>query len=66
MLTQAEQRIGYVYSFLERPEHFSEEDWMVWRPIIARSCVQVMNIEMRNKGLEAIRFFNFYFNKKCI
>ena len=35
MLNQAEQRIGFIYSFLEYPNGLCEEDWKIWSPLIA-------------------------------
>jgi hypothetical protein len=64
MLNQAEQRIGFIYSFLEYPNALCEEDWKIWRTLIANSCAQVPNEEFRKKGIEVIRFFNFHFSEK--
>ena len=64
MLNQAEQRIEFIHSFLEYPDGLCEEDWKIWRSLIASSCTQVTNEEFRKKGIEVIRFFNFYFYEK--
>lgn len=64
MENTAKQRIEFISSFIEDPEGLCKEDWGVWRPLIARSCV-VVNDELRNKGIEAMRFFNIYFSDKC-
>ena len=61
MLTQREQRIEFIYSFIADPEGICEEDWKIWRPIIARSCAEVMNEVIRKKGLEALSFFKLHF-----
>jgi hypothetical protein len=54
MLNQAEQRIGFIHSFLEYPDGLCEEDWKIWRPLIANSCAKVNNEEFRKKGIEAM------------
>jgi hypothetical protein len=64
MLNQAEQRIGFIHSFLEDPEGLSEDDWRIWLPLITKACSQVINDDFRKKSFEAIRFFNFHFYKK--
>lgn len=64
MLSQAEQRIGFINAFLEYPAGLCEEDWKLWRPLIARACAQVTNEEFRKKGIEAMSFFNCHFYKK--
>lgn len=63
MLTQAEQRIGYIFNFVERPDGFHEQDWKIWRLLIQNSYRQVTNEEFRKKGFEILRFFNCYFHE---
>jgi hypothetical protein len=36
----------------------------IWRPLIAKACVQVMNENFRKIGFEAMYFFNHHFYKK--
>lgn len=64
MLSQAEQRIGFIHAFLEYPDGLCVADWKLWRPLIASACSQVTNEEFRKKGVEAMSFFNCYFYKK--
>lgn len=63
-MNQAKQRIGYIHSFIEDPEGLCEEDWKIWRPLIASACVQVMDEDFRKMGFEAMSFFNCHFYKK--
>lgn len=57
----AKQRIDFISSLMECPEHLCKEDWDVWRLVIVRSCAAV-NGEYKNKGIEAINFFDLHFH----
>ena len=59
----AQQRIEYVYSFIEYPEGPCKDDWNTWCPLIALACAAVDD-ESRNKGIKTIQFFNDYFPRK--
>ena len=63
-MNQAEQRIGYIHSFVEYSEGLCEEDWRIWLPLIANACAQAMNKDFRKMGFEAMSFFNDHFYKK--
>lgn len=64
MLSQAEQRIEFIHAFLEYPDSLCEEDWKLWRPLIASAYAQATNQEFRKKVIEAMSFFNFHFYQK--
>ncbi len=64
MLNQAEQRIGFIHGFIDDPDGLCVEDWKIWRPLIAKACVQVMNENFRKMGIEAMYFFNHHFYTK--
>jgi hypothetical protein len=64
MQNQAEKWINFVYSWIENPNFFCEEDWKNWRPLLETSCAQVMDETPRRKGVKALRFLNLYFPEK--
>lgn len=63
---RAENRIEFIYSFIEDPEGLCSEDWVDWRPLIVRACSQVTDENVKKRGLTAIDFFSRRFDKREI
>jgi hypothetical protein len=61
----AKSRIEFISSFMEFPNWLCEEDWIVWRPLIALACSIVSDENLRKNGQEVLHFFNFHFYGKA-